>query len=277
MGEKKKIDYIYFRKSVPKRRRVRFFEKQEAGISILEAEVMSDLKEKMLKRMKKGFKRYQLDHVVVGADGEMSEQLGIQDGLFQARKKELIEHQELIFRHMKTDAGINRRSSAMIVLESRKWKKKEILALLVTAKDYFEELSVFSEEDYIDTGQLAESLYEEWGVVLHILKKGEEPEQKQDFILFLLEEWNKEIVVQYRFCNAYLVLEAECRRFGRDRIERLDTEKEHCIGKRRLYAGLVYEKEGKRLSYQMAVDIFYQNPVRYQDFNISIVAIYLIE
>ena len=83
--------------------------------------------------------------------------------------------------------------------------------------------------------------------------------------------------MQYRFYNAYLVLENEGTQFRRSYMEYLGTEKRTGEKRERLYAGFVYEKGGKRLPYQMSVNIFYQNPVLYQDFNISIVAIYGIE
>lgn len=60
-------------------------------------------------------------------------------------------------------------------------------------------------------------------------------------------------------------------------MEHLGKEKKTDERKERLYAGFVYEKAEKRLPYQMAVNIFCQNPVLYQDFNISIVAIYGVE
>lgn len=277
MREKQRIDYIYFVKSLSKRGKVQFLMEQEAGITVLQVETASSLKEKTIKKMRRGFKKYQIDHVVAGADREMSKALELEELLFRGRKQELLENRRLLFQNMKTMRNPNERSSVLFVLKSRKWSRKDILSLLITAKDYFEDLYIALEEDFIETDQLEKILYEEWGIVLHILENGDMPKEKQDFVLFLLEEWDMRMMMQYRFYNAYLVLENEGTEFRRSYMEYLGTEKRTGEKRERLYAGFVYEKGGKRLPYQMSVNIFYQNPVLYQDFNISIVAIYGIE
>ncbi len=277
MREKQRIDYIYFVKSLSKRGRVRFLTKQEAGVTVLQVETTPDLKERTIKKLRRGFKKYQINQVVAGADKEMAKVLELEEMLFRGRKQELIENRRLLFQNMKTMRSPNKRSSVLFVLKSRKWSHRDILPLLVAAKDYFEDLYIVLEEDFIGISQVEERLYEEWGVVLHILENGEIPEEKQDFVLFLLEEWDKKMIMQYQFCNAYLVLEVEAEEFRRDHMEHLGKEKKTDERKERLYAGFVYEKAEKRLPYQMAVNIFCQNPVLYQDFNISIVAIYGVE
>ncbi len=277
MREKQRIDYIYFVKSLSKRGRVRFLTKQEAGVTVLQVETTPDLKERTIKKLRRGFKKYQINQVVAGADKEMAKVLELEEMLFRGRKQELIENRRLLFQNMKTMRSPNKRSSVLFVLKSRKWSRRDILPLLVAAKDCFEDLYIVLEEDFIGISQLEERLYEEWGVVLHILENGEIPEEKQDFVLFLLEEWDKKMIMQYQFCNAYLVLEVEGEEFRRDHMEHLGKEKKTDERKERLYAGFVYEKAEKRLPYQMAVNIFCQNPVLYQDFNISIVAIYGVE
>lgn len=277
MREKQRIDYIYFVKSLSKRGKVRFLMEQEAGITVLRVETASSLKEKTIKKMRRGLKKYQIDHVVAGADREMSKALELEELLFRGRKQELLENRRLLFQNMKTMRNPNERSSVLFVLKSRRWSRKDILSLFITAKDYFEDLYIALEEDFIETDQLEKILYEEWGIVLHILENGDMPKEKQDFVLFLLEEWDMRMMMQYRFYNAYLVLENEGTQFRRSYMEYLGTEKRTGEKRERLYAGFVYEKGGKRLPYQMSVNIFYQNPVLYQDFNISIVAIYGIE
>lgn len=277
MREKQRIDYIYFVKSLSKRGKVQFLMEQEAGITVLRVETASSLKEKTIKKMRRGLKKYQIDHVVAGADREMSKALELEELLFRGRKQELLENRRLLFQNMKTMRNPNERSSVLFVLKSRRWSRKDILSLFITAKDYFEDLYIALEEDFIETDQLEKILYEEWGIVLHILENGDMPKEKQDFVLFLLEEWDMRMMMQYRFYNAYLVLENEGTQFRRSYMEYLGTEKRTGEKRERLYAGFVYEKGGKRLPYQMSVNIFYQNPVLYQDFNISIVAIYGIE
>lgn len=277
MREKQKIDYIYFIKKSSGGKKLRVQIKQELGIEVFQAEVMPISKERMIRKIKKKIKKYQFHHVVIDADNEMSEWLELDELLFQARKQELMQNRELIFRYFQNDRVSTMRCSMLLVLESEKWSHKDILSLLVTAKDYYEDISIVFEEDYIGVEQIVETLYEEWGVVLHVLSKKEIPEQRQDFILFLSKELNRNIIRKYQFCNAYVVVEKEKNKVRRGRAEKLVTEAMQRNRAKLLYSGFVYEREGKRLPYQRAVNIAYQNPLFYQEINISIVAIYRIE
>ena len=125
MREKQRIDYIYFVKSLSKRGKVRFLMEQEAGITVLRVETASSLKEKTIKKMRRGLKKYQIDHVVAGADREMSKALELEELLFRGRKQELLENRRLLFQNMKTMRNPNERSSVLFVLKSRRWSRKD--------------------------------------------------------------------------------------------------------------------------------------------------------
>ena len=111
MREKQRIDYIYFVKSLSKRGRVRFLTKQEAGVTVLQVETTPDLKERTIKKLRRGFKKYQINQVVAGADKEMAKVLELEEMLFRGRKQELIENRRLLFQNMKTMRSPNQRSS----------------------------------------------------------------------------------------------------------------------------------------------------------------------
>lgn len=277
MKEKQKIDYIFFVKKSSKGKRLHFQIKQEAGIVVLQVETMPVLKERMIKKIKRRLKKYQLRHIVMDADKEMSKWLELDDLLFQARKQELLRNSGLIFRQLKNAGATAVRRSILVVLESRKWSHKDILSLLTTAKDYYEDINIVFEEDYIGVDQITETLYEEWGVVLHVLSKEEAFQKKQDSVLFLLESINRNRITKYQFSNGYVTADMEENEMPRKRIERLVTEDIQRNGVKLLYSGFAYEREGKRVPYQMAVNIACQNPLLYQEISISIVAIYRIE
>ena len=188
-----------------------------------------------------------------------------------------MKERERIFRQFKGKCQRNQRCSMLIMLGSREWSHKDILSIVVTAKDYYEDISIAVKADYIGVEQLAETMYEEWGVVLHLLQKEEPVLENMDFVLFLLEKWDRSILEQYDYRNAYLVLEKEEIRLKRRYAEKWGRSKISELRKRCLYSGLAYEMKEKKLPYQMSVDIAYQNPLLYEEFSLSSVAIYRLE
>lgn len=273
MRKKSEIDYIYFSECTTKKG-VRLGIKQEAGIHVLQVKAGLPLKKRKIKRL---LKKYQLNHSAFGADIKMAEQLELNEMLFQARKQELMRERERIFLQFKGKCERDKRHSMLIMLGSREWSHKDLLSILVTAKDYYEDISIAVKADYIGVEQLAETMYEEWGVVLHLLQKEDSVPENIDFVLFLLEKWERSILEQYNYQNAYLVLEMEETRLKRRYAEKWGMPRVSERKKKYLYSGLAYETEGKKLPYQMSVDIAYQNPLLYEEFSLSSVAIYRLE
>lgn len=251
--------------------------KQESGIHVLQIGVSLPLKEGKIKKIKRGLKKYQLNHNVIGADNEMAAQLEIEELLFQARKRELLQNKEKILCQMKNMGAQEGRNSVLFVLNSRKWSHKDILSMLLTAKDYYEDINIVLEWDYIGIEQFVETMYEEWGVVLHVVQREEVFMSKFNLVLFLLEKWEKQVIEQYEFRGAYMVLDMEDVRLKRKYTEEWGEKERGGLKKKSLYSGLAYEKEQKKIPYQMAVNIACQNPILYSEFSLSAVAIYRLE
>lgn len=230
-------DYIYFTKKPGRRSKIDLEEKEIAGIRVLELNYFERNKkelsqEKLFKKIQRKLKKYDLQHCVIGATEEMAELLEMEDLLFQARKLELLRHRDEIFKNLKVEGGEGKRSTVLLKLNSSKWNAQDILTVLVTAKDYYEDIVVMMKEEYLDAEQLQNVMYEDWGVMLYFV----EEEMEADFELTLSEKWEAQSGI--------------------------------------IYLDLAYEKEGVRLPYQMAVNIAAQNPALYEEFQISIVAIY---
>lgn len=293
MREKEIVNYIYFSYSEAGKNKVIFRMEDMAEIPMLNICICKKqrqrkkegkckaaetaawgteqyLSKSMVKKIKKEIKKYQTEGCVLGADEKLAGQIELTDVLFRARKQELLRQKEYIFAQLKfsKEGG---RSSMLLVINSRKWDFKEIMLLLLTAKNYYEDIYVKLEEDSVEIKQIADYLYEEWGVMLHIQSWEMMAEVKEyDFVLFLLREWKKDIVRKYVFCKAYIVMETEK---GVVRNE----EKVFRDNNRCLYSGLMYERENKHLPYQMAVNIACQNPALYKGFAVSFIAIYRLE
>ena len=282
MREKGRIDYIYFRCREAGRKKIDFQEREMGGIWVLEITLCKRWKPKekrkfeegkdfltewALKKIKKNLRNYQTESTVFGADEKTAKLLDIEDLLFQARKMEMLQQRRYILRQLKAE-GKEQRKSMLLVLDSKKWSSKDVLSILLTAKDYYEDIYVTFEEDTVGITRIAECLYEEWGLVLHVCSKEAEAKiSEYDFVLFLLKEWKKQIVRKYVFFKAYIVMDTE------EGIVRKVEEKckDSCGG---LYSGLLYERQHKPIPYQMAVNIAYQNPAFYTEFNVSFIAIY---
>ena len=285
MKKKEQVDYIFFVYVSKGRKKITFQREEVAGIFVLKIQFYErkesiekkrtkeelDLSDKIYKRIRRTIEKYQTQGCVLGADVYMANMLKMTELGFQARKQELLRQKEYIFERLRVERKEGR-SSMLLVLDSKKWDSKEILSLLLTAKDYYEELYVVPEESNLtEINRIVEFLYEEWGIVLHIQsQKIVEKILNYDFVVFLLEKWNKRITGMYGFQNAYVVMDEE-EEMTRNGVKTLKTNGGN------LYSGLFYEKQCIPIPYQRAVDIFYQNPALYSQFDVSCVDICRLE
>lgn len=290
MRQKERIDYIYFNYREAKRERIDVQRGDMEGISAVGVTLWKCLSykkkkkenstdkeknnekekfitKKILKKMKWKLKNYQIKGCVLGAEEKTAQQLNIADLLFQARKMEMIRQKKFIFEKLRVEKEEGR-GCMLLVLDSLKWNAQDVLSILLTAKDYYEDIYITVQDGFTGLDRIAECLYEEWGVVLHVCSgEAEMQPLEYDFILFLLKSWEKQLVKKYMFRKAYIVMDTE---------EGIIRKKE---GKCKdtwgcLYSGLLYEKQHKQIPYQMAVNIAYQNPTLYKEFRVSFIAIY---
>lgn len=276
---------------------IRLRERNVAGMRILEVQVdpgkkkewkkpsatetagLSVYSRKILTRMKKKLRSYDVEQSVVGADCLMSEVLQLEDTLFQARKQELLKNIKRILQFGRSD-GENvehEHSHMLLVLDSRNWSWQEIRAILLAAKDQYEEISVLNRGGSSGIRALIDELYEECGVVLHVWSEQEMSAIRPDFALLLLKDWEVDRWKEIPFRTAYAVADVEAGKEIRRCRERLSEKGRRKERKHKIYAGFVYEMRGNMLPYQQGANIAIQNPGLYQEFEISIVAIYRLE
>lgn len=281
MRVKEKVDYIYFCYKKGRKNRVRLERDNIAQIQVLEVDVTvkgnqaesirenDKASQRLIKKIKKGLNRYQTDNCVIGAQQAMARELQLERQLFQARKRELLENRKEIIAclHSRVAVQQNRRKSFLFVLDSTEWTKKDFISILLEVKNYYEDISIVVKKNSIYLERIVELLYEEWGVVLRVLSEAEALAENVDSALFLMDCW-KEAIKRYSCCSGYIVLEDDSGLFRRPAGNTKQTK---------LYSGLVYMCHGKQLPYQMAVNIFDQNPELYRDFAITSVDIYSIE
>ena len=251
--QREKIDYIYF-EEIEGRRRSRvwrpgdcwqFLIKREYGCNCLwisrikpSNEVPSEkwgaLKEKELRYLKKGLLAYDVSQAVVAAEEQMSHYLELSNLLFQARKQECLMHARWLFKWF----GNHRGEEMSIVVDSCKWKANELLALMIEARNYYRNINLVVPEDRELADHLAVTMYEEWGVVVQIYTGRERPPKKQDFVLFLVQKWERKWRKECSFLQAYLVTEQISGQFTRQNVRSVFMEQNGHGG---LYSGFVYE------------------------------------
>lgn len=281
MKVKEKIDYVYFCYRKDKKNRVRFVRGNVAQIQVLKVEVIvkgskaekikgnEKAGQRLINKIKKGLKRYQVDNCVVGAQQVMAQELQLENRLFQARKRELLENRKRIIAwlHSKTELQQKSRKTFLIVLNSTQWTKKDLISILLEVKNYYEDISILVKKNSIYLERVVELLYEEWGVVLRVLSEEEALAENVDSTIFLMDCW-QDCINRYSFQSGYVVLEDDS-----GLLRRSAANRKH----EKLYSGFVYMCDGKQLPYQMAVNIFYQNLKFYRVFAITSVDIYSVE
>ncbi|MCM1158355.1 MAG: hypothetical protein NC300_06160 [Bacteroidales bacterium] len=293
MREKKRVEYLYLEEN-NNRAGQRYFGKRTAcqwkeiaGIGCLQMAINGEMDvDRIKKRVHRELKGYRVENCVLGADFAVAEKLQIVETLFFARKRELLENGKRIFRWLRACGRQGGRASLLVVLNSDNWNRRELLTLLGMAKNEYEDLYIVSDKEIAGFLQIAEALYDEWGVVVHLLSGEEAEEMQADTVIFLLKNWEAETARRYTFQNAYVLAESE-EKLVRETAEILEMQEKNVKGDlvdgkwengrketQKIYSGFAYKKEGTELPYAMAVNMAYQNPQLYQEFKVSFIAIY---
>lgn len=294
MKKKDKLDYIYFCAAEGRRRRLEMVCRELSGIRTLRVCITEKSSGSARNRRGKGvtphwkrirrrLKGWKTEDCTVGADWRMAEWLQMKEELFLARKQELMQNRNELLERMggRTKEEMARKSF-LLVLDSNGWSRQDLLLLLSSAKDYFADIYMVTGKSCVDEEQMVESMYEEWGVVLHLLSEESARTEVVDCAFFLLESWN-DAVWEYNCRFGYVVSECEngmnrCRNSGVGTINGRDNGKRsNTLRCGRLYSGMVYKCRGEEIPYQMAVNLQYQNPEKYHKFSITSVAIYCVE
>ncbi|MCM1181136.1 MAG: hypothetical protein NC347_12820 [Clostridium sp.] len=281
---KKPVDYLYLKSSPGKSKRICVKEYQVAGIKVLEvysavSNAWQDEKNRSgvrkFRRWKRKFNRvlssYEVSSCAMNGDEQVMESLRIENPGFLARKNELFLYGTYIFEHLALRKMKGGREKLLIYLESENWKSQEIKDLLWMAKDYYEDI-VLAGQNTSAYEDVLTRIFEDCGLVVSIVDFKHAKMQTYDGAFFLVEKWHDSYMEKICFRRAYVVAEHEesgavCRKVARETV----TEQPVC------FSGLCYERNGKKIPYPMAVDLYFQNPVFCDKKDISFVAIYRLE
>lgn len=290
----KKIEFVYlnFIGKFGKKNQINILNREIGGIAILEViiEMKNEKnilkKEKNLKKLlyllKRKGKKYKPTHNMIGMNNLCLEWMKVDDMNFKGRKDEFLRNEKLIFSFLKKDLSNKKkkeedliiakkkRSSILFVIEGEGWNERELYEVFMVAKDCFEDLYIQGNEKWKN---IIEILYEDSGVEIQVLSKGEAKNRWMDVVVFFMVSPNQFRMRRYAFMKSYVIFEKEKEFLQRKE----DKESINQLQEKRIYSGLVYEKNEKVLPYQMAVNMIAQGEKICSKFNISIVDIYLLE
>lgn len=278
---KKPVDYLYLKCEPGKKRGISVKAGYAAGIRMLEVCISEKKLERIEKRMrsrpfekwKKDFVRalhsYDVSDCAINGDHIILQVIGAENVGFFARKEELLSQGRYILEQLRQASAAGRKK-LLIFLESGGWKLQELYALLLFAKDYYEDITLAVEEESIGDS-LAASLFEECGIVITVSDLNNVVKEGYNSVIFLVAEWNPRYSRILSFQSAYVLAEQEGggleRRTGAGKAQGMSV----------CFSGLSYMCNGKKLPYQPVVDLYYQNRTFYDKIGISSVAICRLE
>lgn len=281
----KPVDYLYLKWGEKNFGRICIKERNVAGMNTLEISFVSSGRkkgetdiwreqeaERWKKRLKRKLRPYNLESCVVNGDWRLLNVFGMENVGFKARKKELLSQGMFIFKQLCPKREKGMRGKLLIFLESEAWETQEIYDLLWIAKNYYEDIILASENVSMYKEILA-CLFEECGLVVTTINLRRTGMEIYDSALFLVKKWQLWYSEKICYQRAYVVAEWEEPKvwFRRKVKGDMVTDVPVC------FSGLCYECNGRKIPYQFATDIFYQNSAFYDKKGISFVAIYRLE
>ena len=278
---KKPIDYLYLQFDAAAKMGICVKERNLAGIKILEVCIPEKEKvrwqsnqweEKKIARWKKGLKRklssYELSSCAINGEAVILQVLGMENAGFLARKKEMLSQAVYIFKHLSSKQLPGMRKRLLFFLESGKWTFQELYDLLSIAKNYYEDI-VFASENVLHYKNIVKSMFEECGLVISMEELKNARMGVYDSVIFFVKKWDFGCAENICFRRAYVIAEWEEGKVYR-RMVREEAVTEIPV----FFAGLCYECNNKKIPYQAAVDLCYQNQRLCEEKNISFMAIY---
>lgn len=263
MASKLKIDYIVCSKNAEKGK-LSWEVGDDGGICTLYVELGDEKARHFERNLKWLFRKFQVENAVVNADSWSARILGMERMLFEAEQQEFLKNRTFIMSRLleessRTRESIPHRTSILLVLNDERWTEKELLSFFLTIKDYARDIFVVSVDDLQIQAvkHITETLYKEWGVVVHVLcKRG----RCFNIALFLVKKWEKALLDICYFRVAYLM------GTGMQEVTLHEGEV--------LYNGLIYKMGENRVNRDYARHMALQKPKQYDKKHVSVVAIY---
>lgn len=278
MRNKKTVDYICLKKGKEDKR---FFLKKHLnasestigkfhGLTVeKKGEYLRADKNLKIEELIKIIGKYDFTNAVVWADNYMADYYEISDILFQARKQEFLDNIVFITEYFSRMNVNDSKGKAAVVIDSDNWSTRELFLILTAVKNHYREINVIiRRNDDCGIERIREVMYDEWGVVLNVYGQGERLREVQSLVIFLVKDFDERVKNIVRWHTAYLVAEKE-----NEMNKRVQSK---CRRDKAVYSGLVY-KTNTIEPYYLMVNMAWQKPLLFKNFNVSVVDIYAFE
>lgn len=283
---RKKIDYIRFRWEKSKTTGILISEQQLYGITVLHIIFKNsydcDKKswQRELKKVKRKIKKYDYTNARIHMDEKM-EAVFEKTGLaYISRKNELIENARDILTTLRGEAT-GKRSEVIFVLGKNLLTLSELKQLLLIAKDLYEDITVYVEDNLMMYGNVFSYMENEWGVVVNRVVSQDKLKPCYESGICIVHDFDalKTLVCVIANCYALFHESVLYENNNHDMNENNRPRNKYMYGRQQhqhLYMGYEYYMEHQLLPYEMAVDLLYQYENNYQNnkFQPTFVAIY---
>lgn len=212
--------------------------------------------EREIKRLEHRLKKYSISDAAVHMDSTIEKVMGKEGFGFDSRKQELLRNRKDVLRRIK-GTSCQRRKELLIILEDDCFTQNELKHLLVDAKDAYEDITFFSENEKLLDSKAFSYMENEWGVIIGKISHKNELKAFYESVVCVLSHWNDIIMWNSFFKNCYALVREELNNDTQTLIMKANQD-----GKiwKHLYSGYQYYVQDELIPYQMAVDLLKQYP-----------------
>ena len=202
---------------------------------------------KELRKVKKRIRKYDLNQCAIHMDKDMERIMGKEGTAYYSRKQEFLYHRYEISKMLREGRNPGR-NRVLIILDNNMLNFHELEMVLLTIKDTFEDITVFTTEKSDIINRVCEFLQDEWGVYITKVEMIRDLENVYDATVALVACW-KEEYIKLCYGRVYLLSKEE------EPLSDFSLENRSEVS---IFSGMDYVCHGKPVPNQMAVDLIYQ-------------------
>ncbi|MGN0437009.1 MAG: hypothetical protein ACI4F4_00680 [Lachnospiraceae bacterium] len=272
---RKKIDYISFRWEKSRAVRIILNENQLFGVTVLHIIFKNsydcDKKrwQRELKKVKRKIRKYDYTNARIHMDEKM-EAVFEKTGLaYISRKNELLENAREILTTLRGESNGTRRE-VLFVLGKDLLTLVELKQLLLIAKDLYEDITVYVEDNITLYDNVFSYMENEWGVVVNRVVSQDKLKPRYESGICIAHDFDtlKTLACVIANCYALFGKSVLYEKNNRGINEKNRLQNKHMYNRQQykhLYMGYEYYMGHQLLPYEMAVDLLYQYENNYQN------------
>lgn len=240
---REKIDYIDIAGYKASKEKITISKEMIGGLKILKVNFYNNYQKdnplwhREMRRMKRKLRNYDYKDCAYGLNKKMEQVFHKEGYSFDSRKKELLWNKRDVFFNL--SQGIREeRKCLFIYVEGNMLTEGEIYDLLLAAKDYYQDIEFCYDGE---KEKILSDMKKEWGVIVRVVDSGHRVREGTSG-LYIAKNCGSDIN-RDGLENCYFIEETNRNLFKHEKC--------------RKYSGYLYEIDGIRIPYQMAVNYLY--------------------